>query len=65
MLSIPAEAAARFVVVVRRLRRAVRLLDDERRVLFASGPHSKRFRRYSQSFSSRFADSRKSPAATK
>jgi hypothetical protein len=38
MLSIPAEAAARFVVLVRQLRRAVRLLDDERHVLFASAP---------------------------
>jgi hypothetical protein len=65
MESIPAEAAARFVVVVRRFRRAVRLRDDERRVLFTSAPHPKRFRRYSQSFSSRFADSRNSPAATK
>ena len=36
MESIPAEVAATLVAVIHRLRRAVLLLDDERRVLFAN-----------------------------
>ena len=36
MESIPAEVAATLVAVVHRLRRAVLLLDDERRILFAN-----------------------------